>query len=300
MWTLFTSVLLCVFALAHLARADAERGAEPDSQVRVELISSTVTYVPGKTTTVAVRFAIRPEWHVYWINPGESGLAPQIKWTLPQGVQVAPLRFPTPKRIDGPGGLTTYGYENELVLLTDLTVPTDFTGQLELKADVSWLVCKDVCLAERSSASFTLAPGDGGANRIDDFLKWEAKQPLRADDASTKVIKSAEITVAKRLPKTLPTARLTVLNKESAELRIEGIDGRRVRDFFPPASENLVFATGSVVTHSGKQVYTVGVSILPHESSDGLMQSPAIVVFENEDQQVIAAEIVCTVQTDRP
>jgi DsbC/DsbD-like thiol-disulfide interchange protein len=266
------------------------------SRVRVELISSAASFTPGQTVPIAVRFSIDPHWHLYWLNPGDSGLAPQVKWTLPKGITISMLQFPVPSHIDAPGGLLTYGYENELVLLADMSVSADVKQAINIKAEIFWLVCKDVCLPEKSTVTLTLPLGNGAAQQTADFTAWRAKQPVR--EASI-INNNAHATDA---ISALPTLRLVLHDKQSAELRVEGIDGYRVRDFFPPISSAMTFSTGSVVTQSGKSVYVIPVSLLSDlssdVSSDELIQSPAVVVFENDMKQITAAELVCTVQND--
>ena len=66
------------------------------------LVTATITAAgparPGATVPVALSFAIAPGWHLYWENPGDSGLPPAIRWNLPPGWTADPLRFPVPER----------------------------------------------------------------------------------------------------------------------------------------------------------------------------------------------------------
>ncbi len=45
---------------------------------------------------------MRQNWHVYWRNPGDSGLPPEVAWTLPAGFSAGPLQWPAPSRIPWP------------------------------------------------------------------------------------------------------------------------------------------------------------------------------------------------------
>jgi DsbC/DsbD-like thiol-disulfide interchange protein len=40
-----------------------------------------------KPLTIAIRFNIEKDWHLYWKNAGDAGFAPRITWQLPTGLQ---------------------------------------------------------------------------------------------------------------------------------------------------------------------------------------------------------------------
>lgn len=52
----------------------------------VTLLSEQPQATPGQTLWLGLRFELIPHWHVYWRNPGASGAAPVIRWTLPEGI----------------------------------------------------------------------------------------------------------------------------------------------------------------------------------------------------------------------
>jgi DsbC/DsbD-like thiol-disulfide interchange protein len=118
----------------------------------------------SQTFTIAVRFQIAPEWHLYWKNPGDAGLAPKAQWTLPEGFSVSDFQFPTPHKIATESAVD-YGYDRELVLLATITPPKpptrNFTSKdFTLKADLTWLVCRESCIPgdatlELNTASLT-------------------------------------------------------------------------------------------------------------------------------------------------
>ena len=77
---LITAGLFSVPAAANPVRAD---------HIDVELVSATNSVEPGGTLTLALRLKADEHWHTYWKNPGDSGLATQIAWTLPEGFEPA-------------------------------------------------------------------------------------------------------------------------------------------------------------------------------------------------------------------
>ncbi len=127
----------------------------PHRHVAVDLIAATSAAVPGKTLTLAVRERMEPGWHTYWANPGDSGEPTSIEWTLPDGAKAGPILWPLPHVIPV-GPLVEYGYDDEVLLLTEIEVPAGATGSITLAAKVSYLVCKDICVPENGHAELTL------------------------------------------------------------------------------------------------------------------------------------------------
>jgi thiol:disulfide interchange protein DsbD len=145
--------------LAPGAPAFAQSGALPDAEPKVNasFIAEHPAVTPGGKVTIALRELIRENWHTYWVNPGDSGAPTIINWELPEGWTAAAPQFPYPERIPV-GPLMNFGYENEVVLLSDLTAPANAApGQtVTLEADVMWLVCSDVCIPEETHLSLPL------------------------------------------------------------------------------------------------------------------------------------------------
>lgn len=134
--------------------------ASPASRItshhlKLELVSEQMAIVPGREFTVALHFALEPGWHVYWINPGDSGEPPRVEWELPAGFTAEPLQWPAPRRITD-YQVVDFGYEDELVLLTRMQAPPNAAGSADLKANVRWAVCREVCIADRTQLSLKL------------------------------------------------------------------------------------------------------------------------------------------------
>jgi thiol:disulfide interchange protein DsbD len=101
-----------------------------------------------------------PDWHTYWKNPGEAGMATKIEWQLPPGVTAGETQWPLPEKLP-PAEVTTYGYNNEVVLLVPLKLGAGLKpGPLDLKANVTWLECKEECVPGRANAEATLIVGN--------------------------------------------------------------------------------------------------------------------------------------------
>src|SRR5262249_54660988 len=125
---------------------------------RAEFWAVVARVKPGEPFWVGLRQTIRPKWHTYWKNPGESGLPTEINWTLPAGVKADPIMWPTPTLIDV-SGITNYGYSNDVMLLGKITPPAELSGPLALAASANWLVCEDVCIPEEGKFALSLPVG---------------------------------------------------------------------------------------------------------------------------------------------
>lgn len=127
-----------------------------DSQVEVELVASHLKVAPGQEIWLAIRIKPDDGWHTYWKNPGDTGLATAVKWTLPPGFEAAPLAWPYPDRYQS-DGLVSFVYEREEMILTSLKVPSSAQpGEVKLSAQVDWLACKDTCVPGSADLSLLI------------------------------------------------------------------------------------------------------------------------------------------------
>ena len=117
------------------------------SHLKAELLCEQTCVQPGGSVTVAVHFRMQKGWHVYWQNPGDSGQAPSITWTLPEGFTAGEIQWPVPQRLVA-STLADYGYTNDAVLLVPLQAPPNLKpGHIvRLSARVHWLVCQEICI----------------------------------------------------------------------------------------------------------------------------------------------------------
>lgn len=120
--------------------------AAPQEPVHARLIVERAPQSSAKIIGIGVLFQIEPGWHLYWRNPGDSGLAPSIEWKLPPSVKIKELQWPAPAAFDFEGSII-YGYEHELLLFADANV----AKAAPVSAQVRWVACKDICLSGSAS-----------------------------------------------------------------------------------------------------------------------------------------------------
>ena len=159
-----------IFSLVMVFAATPAWGRPAETeQLRVQLISATDSVQPGRPLLVGLRFEMQKQWHIYWRNPGDSGEPPRIRWKLPAGFQAGEVQWPAPERL-GMGSVIDYGYQGSVLLPVELQTPRSLAvgGSITLSAEISWLVCKDICVPGRADLTLSLpvriAPGPVSAS----------------------------------------------------------------------------------------------------------------------------------------
>lgn len=172
---------LCVNLLAFwggLALA-----AEP-AQVHARIVADSSRLEPGGSLVLGVQLEMAPGWHVYWKNPGDSGLATDVQFVLPEGFAAGPLRWPLPIEFGQPGGLIGYGYEGSVVLASEVSVPDRLPeARLTVMASVSWLACKDVCVLGSTELEARLPLESSAVEAAESVLAdWRSTLPQAASN----------------------------------------------------------------------------------------------------------------------
>jgi DsbC/DsbD-like thiol-disulfide interchange protein len=179
-------VLCAAWTVAAVAASPVE-GPVRAQHLTVELLPLEGSIQPGGSSLIGLHFTLDKGWHVYWVNAGDSGEPPSIKWTLPAGITAGPMLFPAPRRLPL-GPLMDFGYEDEVLfpitLSADSTVKVPSTTQLG--AHVNWLVCREVCIPGKADLAVPLqiagqkGPVDPARQVLFDRFHSLLPQPLPA------------------------------------------------------------------------------------------------------------------------
>jgi len=173
--------------------------------VKSRLVSEVKSVAPGEVFWVALELDIRDGWHTYWRNPGDSGQATKLSWTLPAGFTAGDIVWTAPHRFDIPP-LVNYGYAKHAVHLVEITAPKNFAKNpgigtpIVLSAKADWLVCSDVCIPESADLRLSL-PFSAGAGTIDSadeplFTAARSELPSAAPAATTARIQGGQLVIA--------------------------------------------------------------------------------------------------------
>jgi len=231
-----TSILCLLILLSAAAPAAWSAPTATAPHLTVQLVVPPAEIYPGQTFTAGLYFKLEPGWHVYWVNAGDSGEPPRIRWTLPDGITADAMQFPAPKRLPL-GPLMDFGYENEVLFPIPIHVSSTFKPPSEsvtLGGKVDWLVCREVCIPGKT------------------ILDVERKA-LSSPPSSPTFVSADQQLVARlhrTLPQQLPASMQAKFMPTTTGFTLTVITGRRETDaqFFPFDQNQLANAAPQPVT----------------------------------------------------
>ena len=154
---LFAALAIAVLGVASASAQEVVRSKQ--DKTALNLISERAAIVPGDTFLVAGNFDLNEDgWHIYWKNPGDSGLPPEVKWEqLPEGVEAGPFKWPAPHAIPL-ATLMNYGYEHQVVFPMEFKVPPTLKpgDSLTITGKFDFLICQEICIPDEAKVSLTL------------------------------------------------------------------------------------------------------------------------------------------------
>lgn len=162
--------------------------------VTMSASSDVLAVSQGDSFSILVRFELQDGWHIYWKNPGDSGLPTKISAQAVDGFTFGEAQYPTPERFVQGGGLVGYGYAKEVVFI----LPVQFIGSAkqqggtaELVVKGNWLNCsKTMCVPAKGEVKIALELGVSKKNP-------EAQNALFAAQAALPTLASPEELVLK-------------------------------------------------------------------------------------------------------
>jgi len=250
-----------LFAFASQSPAQVYQGKE---LVKAELLADTSAIVPGKPFTIGLLLRMVPHWHTYWAFSGDAGLPTELKWKLPSGWKVGEIQWPIPLKTIDPGDIETYGYENEVLLMQEITPPLKLDNPTaKLSAEANWLVCEKICI-----------PGS-------------ATPQLELPVSTTSQPANSELFARYRhlLPQNWPESNVASLNWSRAgrDLRLKITSEALVKypalDFFPLPGPEVVVGHPTIESRNTKEV----IFRVPIESSEKSPPSiSGLIVFSQQ------------------
>jgi thiol:disulfide interchange protein DsbD len=213
--------LLLVVVLALLPGVGASAASIPHGTV--DLVAENQWIAPGRQTYLGLNFQLEKGWHIYWINPGDSGQPPRVQWHLPDGLSVGEIEWPAPRRL-GTSTIVDFGYDGAVMLLVPVrassTLPANKTVRID--AELSVLVCREICVPGKAQISLSLP------------IEPIAPAPdTRGSDLFTAARKS--------LPRKPPDDwKFAVNNKKDSFILIAKLGRRTTRAAFFPLAESQI------------------------------------------------------------
>ncbi len=172
-----------LFSMSPIPAFSATSGSESSPAVVVELITAENWVAPGASSISAgIELSLSDGWKTYWRSPGEVGYPPDIDFTTSDNVASVEILWPAPERFTA-FGIQNFGYSGNVVL--PLRINLERPGDAaQLRANVSLLVCSNVCVPADFSFSLNLpstavAPSDAIDQRsADRIATFAARVPL--------------------------------------------------------------------------------------------------------------------------
>ncbi len=125
---------------------------------------------------IGLKVNLLPDWKIYWRNPGDAGLPPEIKWETGNNIKSINLLFPNPKRFNF-FGIETFGYENEVIfpiVIERVNKNKKISGPLQFEAQV----CSEICVPVNYNYDLkNLTYNDKNISKLKDILKYKNKVP---------------------------------------------------------------------------------------------------------------------------
>jgi DsbC/DsbD-like thiol-disulfide interchange protein len=178
------AVILSAAVLAICSNRTQATGV-PIPHGTLELIAEKDWITAGHPFNVALRFELETGWHVYWVNPGDSGEPPRVTWDLPAGIKAGAIEWPAPRRLGTPT-IVDYGYEDGVTLIVPMRADANLSSQnpVQIAANVKVLVCREMCLPGKAQVSLTLPvklqPPPAGAQSTQFFAEARKAWPRPA------------------------------------------------------------------------------------------------------------------------
>ncbi len=155
------ALLLCLISPAF-AQESAPDWDSTEQNVFIRIFQDKGVIQGGEDVSLVIKQIIRPHWHTYWRNAGDSGEPMRSNWSLPDGFSLSEIKWPTPLKLPF-DPLVNYGYEKEALLTQTLTIPSDIPdGAIHIPVRFDILVCKEICIPE--SVEKVLSFNDGKLN----------------------------------------------------------------------------------------------------------------------------------------
>jgi thiol:disulfide interchange protein DsbD len=149
--------LLATALCALPAIAETSSAPVVTERTRATLVVSADAAAPGAPIEIALRLQLKPGWHTYWRNPGDSGEPAVVTLRVGEREYKGPDTWPVPERIDL-AGIVSYGFHGDVFLPTRVVAPAGAVpgAALPIEAEATWLVCEKVCVPEHGRFTVSL------------------------------------------------------------------------------------------------------------------------------------------------
>ena len=162
----FLTILLSTFSSALAGSVEIFK----EDMVVVKFLYSTEKLIENKSLQVGLEFKLEPEWKIYWKNPGDAGLPPEINFSQSQNIYSYEVQWPLPTRIKETEDLISNVYLNKVVLPIKL-IFKNLDEPIFLNGNLKFQVCKTICIPMETNFSVKISKEDNLKDNIFDVLQ---------------------------------------------------------------------------------------------------------------------------------
>ena len=162
----FLTILLSTFSSALAGSVEIFK----EDMVVVKFLYSTEKLIENKSLQVGLEFKLEPEWKIYWKNPGDAGLPPEINFSQSQNIYSYKVQWPLPTRIKETEDLISNVYLNKVVLPIKL-IFKNLDEPIFLNGNLKFQVCKTICIPMETNFSVKISKEDNLKDNIFDVLQ---------------------------------------------------------------------------------------------------------------------------------
>lgn len=127
--------------------------AQQLTQANATIVIDSYSLENSRSIPAGILVELEKGWHLYWRNSGDTGIPTSVEFDLPEGINITEIQWPVPKVFEF-DGLASFGYEKQVLLLTELTIPENYQSySVSVTAKLKSLICKDVCIPFNTTIS---------------------------------------------------------------------------------------------------------------------------------------------------
>ena len=175
---IFIGLSFLFVATINIGNLLAKDNFAQTNNANIEILFNDTFIESDQEFIAAIKFTLTPGWHIYWKNPGDSGLPPEINWKLPKGLEVKEILWPVPE-LASLDPLTSYGYYDELVLPIRFIAGEGFSFDQNFSASISFLICDDICIPEDTNINVNFSKSNQ-INSKEIINRWIKRLPEQA------------------------------------------------------------------------------------------------------------------------
>jgi thiol:disulfide interchange protein DsbD len=173
-------LIITIISFQYFLNAHAQEKIEPEAYIILDSFS----LEKSRFIDAAVVIRLEDGWHIYWRNPGDSGMPTSFEFILPEKISVSEIKWTVPKIFEFEG-YASYGYEGIAVFPFSIYIPENFNqDEITIELNLRSLICKDVCkpFNKKLSKTINLKKNFVADNSVSDLISNASKNiPIKND-----------------------------------------------------------------------------------------------------------------------